>query len=98
MNKFEKTETYFVLYLPRAFYKKNLDQFVRVRHRTISYILYLNHNWKETDGSQLRIYVENENGIEIFFDVIPAIGIFACFKSDKNLLQGSCPELEIGKS
>lgn len=41
-----------------SFYKKHLDQFNDRSNRLISCVLYLNENWKEADGGQLKLYLE----------------------------------------
>ena len=76
-------EAHFTIYKPGAFYKKHIDQFARVKQRTISCILYLNENWIEDYGGQLRIYINNEDESESFLDVLPLPGTFVCFRSDK---------------
>ena len=75
-------EAHFALYLPGTFYKKHLDSFAKVKYRTISCVLYLNHGWEEKFGSQLRIYESDEEGKEKFTDIIPEGGTFVCFRSD----------------
>ena len=75
-------EAHFALYLPGTFYKKHLDRFAKVKHRTISCVLYLKQGWEEKFGSQLRIYESDEEGKEKFTDIIPEGGTFVCFRSD----------------
>ena len=39
-----------------SYYKKHLDQFKSRNNRMISMIIYLNEDWKEGDGGELKIY------------------------------------------
>ena len=70
-------EVHLASYPIGAFYKRHLDQFKSDDHRKISVILYLNKNWQETDGGQLRIYLKNETK-----DIFPLAGRLVCFRSD----------------
>lgn len=74
-------EGHFAVYPAGSFYKKHLDQFRATKHRLISCLLYLNFDWQETDGGQLRIYEQSESE-ETFQDIIPMAGTFACFRSE----------------
>lgn len=40
-----------------TFYKRHLDQFSQSSNRLISMILYLNQDWKEGDGGELKVYL-----------------------------------------
>lgn len=71
-------EFHFAVYPEGSFYKKHVDRFQRDSGRTISCVLYLNKDWQQGDGGQLRIYNN-----EIFTDVNPLFGRFVCFKSDE---------------
>ncbi|CAN5538976.1 2OG-Fe(II) oxygenase [soil metagenome] len=74
-------ECHFAQYPPHTFYKKHLDQFKQTTYRIISCILYLNTDWKEEDGGQLRIYTTEDNP-EIYQDVLPIGGTLVCFRSE----------------
>lgn len=74
-------ECHFAIYPAGSFYKRHSDRFNNTQSRQISCILYLNKEWQETYGGQLRLYIEKE-GKEIFCDVKPEWGTFACFRSD----------------
>ncbi len=74
----KEMEFHFAVYPEGSFYKKHFDRFQRDSGRTISCVLYLNQEWTENDGGQLRIY-NNEK----FTDVIPVFGRLVCFKSDE---------------
>ncbi len=44
-------------YYPKgSYYHKHLDQFNNRSNRLISFIIYLNENWKEGDGGELKVY------------------------------------------
>jgi SM-20-related protein len=70
-------EVHQTIYPVGSFYKKHLDQFKKDDHRKLSVICYLNKNWKDTDGGQLRLYLKDENK-----DVFPLAGRLVCFRSD----------------
>lgn len=82
-------EGHYAIYPPGSFYKKHLDQFSDTSNRLISCVVYLNDDWDEKDGGQLRIY-HKENGSE-FTDIFPAFGKIVCFRSD-------CVEHEVIKT
>jgi len=75
-------EAHLVVYPPRAFYRKHLDQFKQVKERLISCILYLNPFWNPADGGQLRIYTNEENDPDSFIQILPEAGTFVCFRSE----------------
>ena len=60
-----------------TFYKKHLDQFKSDDHRKLSTICYLNPDWKEEQGGQLRMHIGNGS-----MDVFPEAGKLICFRSD----------------
>lgn len=70
-------EVHMTIYPAGAYYKKHLDQFKKDDHRKLSVICYLNKNWKEEEGGQLRIYRQKES-----VDVLPEAGRLVCFRSD----------------
>ncbi len=70
-------EVHMTIYPAGAYYKKHLDQFKKDDHRKLSVICYLNKNWKEEEGGQLRIYRQKES-----LDVLPVAGRLVCFRSD----------------
>ena len=43
-----------------SFYKRHLDQFNSRSNRMITLIIYLNEDWKEGNGGELKVYQENE--------------------------------------
>jgi len=70
-------EVHKTIYPPKSFYKRHLDQFKKDDHRKLSVICYLNENWKESDGGQLRVYFPGETK-----DFFPIEGRLVCFRSD----------------
>ncbi|MEO7312998.1 MAG: 2OG-Fe(II) oxygenase [Chitinophagaceae bacterium] len=49
-------EFHYAVYDEGSFYKKHKDQFKTDNNRKYSLISYLNHNWQEEDGGQLKVY------------------------------------------
>lgn len=70
-------EVHQTIYPIGTFYKRHLDQFKKDDHRKLSVICYLNKEWKESEGGQLRIYLEDGH-----VDVLPSAGRLVCFRSD----------------
>ena len=70
-------EVHIARYPAGAFYKRHLDQFHKDDHRRLSVICYLNDNWKEEEGGQLRIYEEDKST-----DILPVAGRLVCFRSE----------------
>jgi SM-20-related protein len=73
-------EGHLALYPPGSFYKRHLDRFREDDRRTVTAILYLNNDWKESDGGQLRFYPNGES-MEEYVDVLPEAGTFVTFLS-----------------
>lgn len=71
-------EVHMTIYPPGSFYKRHLDQFKKDDHRKLSVICYLNQDWKEEHGGQLRLYMPD--GLR---DVLPLAGRLVCFRSDQ---------------
>lgn len=70
-------EVHQTIYPIGSFYKRHLDQFKKDDHRKLSVICYLNKDWSENDGGQLRLYLKEESK-----DVFPLAGRLVCFRSD----------------
>lgn len=70
-------EVHMTIYPPGGFYKRHLDQFKADDHRKLSVILYLNKDWKEEDGGQLRMHLPQGEK-----DIFPKAGRLVCFRSD----------------
>jgi SM-20-related protein len=71
-------EVHMTVYPVGAYYKRHLDQFKADDHRKLSVICYLNKDWNESEGGQLRMHLPNE-----VKDVLPLAGRLVCFRSDK---------------
>lgn len=70
-------EVHMTVYPIGSFYKRHLDQFKKDDKRKLSVICYLNEDWHEEHGGQLRIYAEEQS-----VDVLPIAGRLVCFRSD----------------
>ncbi len=70
-------EVHFALYAPNAFYKRHLDQHKNQDTRVITLITYLNENWKNEDGGELQLYLNDGETIS----VLPNAGTVVCFMS-----------------
>ena len=73
-------EGHFACYPPGAFYRRHLDQFQNDSHRTLTCILYLNPDWQERDGGQLRLYLNGDDLSECI-DILPTAGTLVTFLS-----------------
>ena len=71
-------EVHMTIYPAGSFYKRHLDQFKKDDHRKLSVICYLNMDWKEEHGGQLRMHLEKETK-----DFLPLAGRLVCFRSDQ---------------
>jgi SM-20-related protein len=86
-------EIHKTIYPPGSFYKRHLDQFRTDDHRRLSLICYLNRDWKEEHGGQLRIYQQ-----EAVVDILPCAGRLVCFRSDRlehEVLPATRPRLSL---
>lgn len=70
-------EIHMTIYPPGSYYKRHLDQHKQDDHRKLTVICYLNQDWKEEYGGQLRMYLPDETK-----DVLPLAGRLVCFRSD----------------
>lgn len=70
-------EAHFAIYPAGASYQKHLDRFSNADERTLSCSFYLNDDWKEEYGGQLRLYLPNS-----YMDVLPTAGTCVLFRSD----------------
>jgi SM-20-related protein len=67
-------EFHYTLYEKGSFYKKHIDQFQQNGSRAYSMVMYLNDDWKQNDGGELRIHHQGSeqniaplNGKSVFF-------------------------------
>lgn len=72
-------EGHLAVYPPGSFYRKHLDRFQNDSLRTLTAIMYLNEDWREEDGGQLRVYTDDES----YFDVLPQGGTLMTFLADR---------------
>lgn len=73
-------EGHLAVYPPGSYYRRHLDQFRGIGQRSVTAILYLNHNWREDDGGQLRIYTDPEHPNDCA-EVLPVAGTLVTFLS-----------------
>lgn len=71
-------EGHLAVYPPGARYRRHLDQFQGPRERIATSILYLNSDWCEADGGQLRLYLDEAGR---FMDILPVGGTLVTFLS-----------------
>lgn len=71
-------EVHLTVYPAGSFYKRHLDQFKADDHRKLSIICYLNSNWKEAEGGQLKMHLPDGPK-----NVLPKAGRLVCFRSDQ---------------
>lgn len=79
LNEFEG---HYASYAKEGFYKRHLDVLKKNNRRTISLIIYLNHQWQASDGGRLRIY-DDFTKESRFTDVDPIGGSMVCFMSNE---------------
>ncbi len=86
-------EVHLTVYPAGSFYKRHLDQFKQDDHRKLSVICYLNKDWQDEQGGQLRMYLPDRS-----LDVLPVAGRLVIFRSDQiehEVLQATRPRLSI---
>jgi SM-20-related protein len=71
-------EVHMTIYPAGSYYKRHLDQFKKDDHRKLSVICYLNNDWTEENGGQLRVYLPDGQK-----EFLPLAGRLVCFRSDK---------------
>jgi SM-20-related protein len=79
MAGLEDYQGHFALYPRGAAYARHFDRLVGSDVRAISAVLYLNEDWSESDGGNLRIYT----GGGASEDVLPLGGRLVAFVSDR---------------
>jgi SM-20-related protein len=78
-------EAHVTLYPPNGFYQKHRDQFKTNqtgKKRVVSFILYLNSEWKPEDGGELLIY-DPKNSDKILEKITPNFGKMVFFLSSE---------------
>lgn len=74
-------EAFFAVYPPGKLYQKHLDRFRGSEQRTVTCVFYLNEDWKEANGGQLRLYLDAA-GDGPYVDVLPRAGTLAVFLTE----------------
>lgn len=79
---------HYAVYPPGGFYRRHLDCFQGNSGRRVSVVIYLNSDWRESDGGCLRIYharppFDSKDGVNDFDDVAPRAGTLVCFMSEE---------------
>ncbi|WP_432723523.1 2OG-Fe(II) oxygenase [Jeongeupia wiesaeckerbachi] len=72
-------ECHLAVYPEGRFYKRHLDQHRGEDTRVVTIVLYLNPEWGEADGGELRLYLDDGS----HRDVRPDGGTLAVFMSDR---------------
>lgn len=71
------SEFHIAKYPAGSHYDKHIDQFSGRNNRLITVLIYLNENWKEGDGGELKIYGKDQDTI-----IAPKARRLLLFKSD----------------
>ena len=71
-------EAHYARYPAGAAYARHRDRFRESGSRLVSWVGYLNRDWREEDGGQLRIHFEDGSSR----DVLPAFATSVCFLSE----------------
>ncbi len=75
----QQFEGHLAAYPPGGYYHKHKDSLEDEARRALTCILYLNTDWEEEDGGQLRLYLDDEE----YFDILPRAGTLVAFLSDR---------------
>ena len=81
-------ETHVTVYPENTFYKKHIDQFQKneitltEKTRKISFILYLNEDWNESDGGELKLFDPKEQD-QVIKTILPKLGKAVFFLSEE---------------
>lgn len=76
----KRSETHFAVYPPGAEYQKHIDNHKGFNSREITFILYLNENWKKGDGGELSIFQPSDQDV-LMTQIEPMFGTFVLFRS-----------------
>lgn len=90
-------ELHFARYPIGAFYSKHLDRHAHTQARVLSCILYLNREWQNEDGGQLRIHIGADDARR-HTDIMPRGGTLVTFLSgdfEHEVLPARRPRLSI---
>ena len=75
-------EAHFAAYPAGAYYRRHLDRFRDDDRRSLTAIVYLNQDWTEPDGGQLRFWPDAAGAGEPV-EILPAAGTLVTFLSDR---------------
>lgn len=75
-------ETHYATYHPGDFYKKHLDSFQGRASRVVSLVLYLNEDWRKSDGGALQVF-NRDIEHDAYGTVLPEAGRMALFMSEE---------------
>jgi SM-20-related protein len=78
LNSFEG---HYAVYARGGYYHRHRDCFRGGSERIVSFVLYLNRDWKPEDGGCLRMYTSDKDGLESHTDLNPIGGTLVCFMS-----------------
>jgi SM-20-related protein len=67
-----------------GYYGRHKDSFRDDSARIVSFVLYLNRDWRAAHGGRLRVYATELNGTESHTDVDPIGGTMVCFMSGES--------------
>ncbi|MET0107131.1 MAG: 2OG-Fe(II) oxygenase [Sedimenticola sp.] len=76
-------EGHIAIYPPGSRYGKHLDCFQGDESRTVTAILYLNDQWAESDGGQLKIYMGSSGSEQAYQEIYPHAGQLVIFLSSR---------------
>lgn len=77
-------EAHLAVYPPGTYYRKHLDQFAGIGTRRVTCVLYLNPDWQDSDGGQLRLYTAADDPSH-YEDIAPQGGTLVTFLSARFL-------------
>lgn len=77
----KRVEAHYAFYPPGAGYDTHIDNPRGLNHRKMTFVLYLNSNWKKGDGGELSLF-DPESAAQQIAQVEPRLGVFVLFRSD----------------
>ena len=67
-------ECNFIAYPVGGFYRRHLDSLVGARNRIVSFVTYLDDDWREADGGALRVWRHADDEGEPALEIVPRAG------------------------
>ena len=77
----KRFESHFALYPAGSGYEKHIDNHQGLNHRRITFVLYLNENWQQTDGGELSLFSQTLPDNKIH-SIQPVLGNLILFRSE----------------